>query len=186
MTCSEIGCTKRIWSRGLCGGHYSAARRSGRIETSLTNHRQQGRFWSNTKQVGECLEWQGKPRKNGYGDVKYKINGKWWLYPHRIAYFFHYDDDPGELMVCHTCDNRMCVKPEHLFLGTARDNLQDMADKGRRKGEKHAGSKLTEADVLYIRRVARVEKSLAELARQFHVSRGAISSIVHRKSWTHI
>ena len=52
---------------------------------------------------------------------------------HRVSYFITYGRFPQELRVCHTCDNPSCVKPEHLFLGTAKDNFEDMAAKGRRR-----------------------------------------------------
>jgi len=74
-----------------------------------------------------CWLWQGPTKHNqGYGRFSYK--GKAWL-THRLSYFLAYDVDPDELCVCHKCDVRNCVNPEHLFLGTRRDNFEDMRAK---------------------------------------------------------
>lgn len=76
----------------------------------------------------DCLEWTGSLDKNGYG--KLKVQGKQY-YTHRIAYQLGYGLDPKELFVCHKCDNPKCVNPQHLFLGTHQDNMDDMLRKGR-------------------------------------------------------
>lgn len=70
-------------------------------------------------------EWNAHKDKNGY--EFFWINRKL----HRVAYAHFYDEDPGEMFVCHTCDNPKCVNPAHLWLGTRTDNAQDMVAKGR-------------------------------------------------------
>lgn len=75
-----------------------------------------------------CWEWQRARNKLGYGNVGHA--GKTWL-SHRLAYMLHHKIDLGDLIVCHRCDNPPCINPDHLFLGTKKDNARDMADKGR-------------------------------------------------------
>ena len=94
------------------------------------------RFHSKYKKgrVGECWEWQGSLSPNGYGRIAIGRN-KSPVYAHRIAYVLAYGDIPIGVQVCHTCDNRKCVNPRHLWLGSQQDNLEDMRSKGREGGQ---------------------------------------------------
>jgi hypothetical protein len=92
-------------------------------------------------------------------------------------------------VVRHTCDNRLCVNPEHLVIGSQADNVQDMHERGRASdvratGKDHGTVKLTEQQVLDIR--SRTRESQRELAAEFGVSQYAIYSIIARKTWKHI
>jgi hypothetical protein len=100
------------------------------------------RFWSKVAKRGpdDCWEWTAgrfDELRNNYGAFKVKGRN---LRSHRVAFFIASNTDPGELLVCHTCDNPPCCNPSHLFLGTTRDNADDCGAKGRhnpRSGDEH-------------------------------------------------
>lgn len=116
------------------------------------------------------------------------------LNTHRVAYALAWGD-PGDLLVCHSCDNKLCCNPSHMFLGTQADNVADMITKGRRvigvvpperrpRGESHHGAKLTESDVRDIRRaITEGGATQRELAARYGVNPMAISNIRHGKRW---
>jgi HNH endonuclease len=139
-------------------------------------------FWSQVDRSGDgCWEWQGRLDRGGYGRIGFQ--GKtWWV--HRLS--LHLTGvDLGDFDVCHRCDNPKCVRPSHLFLGTAKDNAADMMAKGRWggvMGEKHHSAKLTFDDVSHIRTLAGLA-SQRELARAFGVSRVTIKYVLDNRIW---
>jgi len=85
------------------------------------------RFWIRVNKADACWEWQG-PLKRGYGSFYYDHHQGT---AHRFSWELHRGQIPAGLQVCHTCDNPKCVRPDHLFLGTCKDNIQDCHRKGR-------------------------------------------------------
>jgi hypothetical protein len=145
------------------------------------------RFWSKVK-VGcasECWEWQGQILHNGYG--AFAIGDK-NLKAHRISYEFFFDADiPNGLCVCHYCDNRKCVNPSHLWLGTHTENMADMNAKGRGRvprGTERPNAILTEDDVRAIRQRHSTEKvTHVQLAREYGVHDSTIARLVNGQNW---
>lgn len=124
-----------------------------------------------------CHEWTGHVMPNGYGQVRH--NGT--AYAHRVAYELHRGAVPEGLYVLHRCDNRKCVNPEHLFLGTFNDNMADMVEKQRQAhGERNGHAKLTDDQVRAIRRAVGTQR---EIAKQFGVTPSLISMIRSRRIW---
>lgn len=135
-----------------------------------------------------CWRWSGRTDAGGYGVFYWGPNGRAHRRAHRVSYAA-FVGDPGDLHVCHRCDNPACVNPAHLWLGTAGDNQRDRAAKGRSnapRGEQHRSAKLSEADVLAIRARCAAGESQHAVARAFGLSQPSVSHIVRRLSWGHI
>lgn len=130
----------------------------------------------------QCWIWNGTTRRNGYGQVIIKRDGvKHTWRAHRLSYR-EFCGDPGNLLVCHRCDNRACINPLHLFLGTHKGNSDDMDAKGRRKaitGDQKPSSKLTVEAVQEIKRGGRP----IILAAKFGVSESLIHKVRQGKAW---
>lgn len=86
------------------------------------------RFWAKVRKTRGCWIWVAARFSNGYGHIR--IKGKDCL-AHRISWELHYGPIPAGLLVCHTCDRPACTRPDHLFLGTQSQNIQDAKAKGR-------------------------------------------------------
>jgi hypothetical protein len=132
-----------------------------------------------------CWIWQGGTNENGYGRMRL-ANPRRQVYPHRAAYEAFIGPIPDGLKVLHRCDVPRCINPNHLFIGTQKDNIRDCNSKGRlvnNQGEKHGMVKLTEDQVREIRAAA---GSHAKIGRAYGVSDSTVRYIRQRKLWKHV
>ncbi len=150
------------------------------------------RFWRQVdiRDPGACWPF-GCTGTNGYGVYNIKLGKNSWrsIGAHRYAWIEHNGKIPNGLFVCDECDNRACCNPEHLWLGTNGDNVRDaLAKFGPRslRGEDSPRAKLTEKEVLEIRRRIKDGAVQRRLAEEYGVTHYQISLIHRRKSWRHI
>jgi hypothetical protein len=159
------------------------------------------------KKNNDCWEWQAFIMPNGYGRISYKGIDH---YTHRLSYETFKGTIPEKKLVCHTCDNRKCINPEHLWIGTCEENTRDACNKGKmkgwigkkhskesilkmrkphnidRKGEKHPNSKLNNVMVKEIKDLIKSGMTHREIGDKYSVSRCCISDVIRGKRWSHI
>ena len=131
----------------------------------------------------ECVVWPRSRTDTGYGIVSVRGKPK---KAHRLAYELAFGEIPTGKVICHACDNRLCVNPNHLWAGTLQENNADMARKGRArtaKGSDHKLSKLSESQATEIKRDSRPER---ELSRIYGVSGTVVGAIRRGKAWKHV
>lgn len=146
---------------------------------------------SHRPDLGPCWIWTGYVRPtSGYG----QFNPFPGAAAHRASWTYVNGPIPEGMNVCHHCDERRCVRPDHLFLGTQSENMQDAKAKGRihldgiggRRGSNNARSILTEDQVRDIRNRHANGTKVADLAREYGVGSTTISATVNRKNWRHV
>lgn len=129
-----------------------------------------------------CWEWQGDFRPNGYGRLT--INGK-SVSSHRASYEYHVGKVPAGLLTLHLCDNKKCMRPEHLYVGTFIDNGADFSDTGQFRGEGNPNVILKEDEVKEIKALIKSRQiTYHKIAEKFGVSRQAIKDIALGRTWS--
>jgi hypothetical protein len=159
------------------------------------------RFWSKVSKSNQCWLWTANALPAGYGKFTLRVDGRQrTLLAHRFSWLLTRGEIPEGQQVLHKCDNPSCVRPDHLFLGTQQDNVDDMIKKGRRiistrrntasgkwvSGAQHRCAKLQDTDVIRIRALVASGRTQISVADEFGVSRYAVSLIVLRKRWKHL
>lgn len=138
----------------------------------------QNRFWQKVDKTANCWVWIGGRTSWGYGSIA--IRHGYMKNTHRVSWEIHYGSIPKGMCVLHSCDNPPCVRPDHLFLGTLKDNSQDMLKKGRHL------VKLTKDEMEKIRtRYAAENLSQETLAEKYNVGQSTISRIIRQEYPSH-
>ena len=154
------------------------------------------RFWSRVRKasLNECWGWKGTVMRNGYGS--FKFHQQHWL-AHRASWFIHNGKIPegefkGTMCVLHRCDNRQCANPEHLFIGTAKMNTDDMIRKGRmiignHRGTSNGNCTLNEEKIRAMRILGAIKvMTQKRIGHFFGITEEHAHAIINRKRWTHI
>jgi hypothetical protein len=187
--CSIEGCDRKFVARGLCGAHYMEKRRgSDDFELVRPRGSLHERFLAKIKKTDCCWEWIGPKRPNGYGQIQEGGVGSRNISAHRLSYEMHKGPIPDGLVVMHSCDNPSCVNPDHLSVGTYRENTADMIAKGRKRtvaplGTSNGKAKLNDELVRYIRQS---EKNAASIARELNLSGNCIRGVKSGRTWSHV
>lgn len=129
-----------------------------------------------------CWNWKGSKHRQGYGNVRFR---KSTFLAHRLSWIIFKGEIEDNLKVCHSCDNPSCVNPEHLFLGTQKDNVRDAISKNRmiKNIPRTRRCKLNYEQVLAIRDLHQKGYTRKELQNEYEVSQTCIAKIITNKSW---
>lgn len=153
-----------------------------RVSASETDaHPGETRYWSKVDKTDGCWNWTGAVTSAGYGSFAVITTPKpKMVSAHKVAWEWANGPVPEGLVLMHSCDNRRCVRLDHLSVGSVNDNNRDMANKGR------AARKLTDVEVLTIRARRALGDSCVDIGRDFAVSPVTIGRIAHRRTWRHL
>lgn len=172
------------------------------------------RFWSKVDKSGDCWNWTARTDRHGYGKFRPDGGNISEVGAHRVSWVIANGPIPNDRIVCHTCDNRLCVNPAHLWLGTPAENSADMARKGRvicgntpdtaargdrhwsrthpeefaaaHRGERNPSARLNEDIVRSIRIAFAGGESQGSIGRRLGIPQPHVSRIVLRRSWPHV
>lgn len=160
-----------------------------RMEIKRPTRKLEDRLWKSVRRGGpnECWLWYGSIDESGYGRISLHRRPTPVA---RVVWLVCFGEEvPQGAQVCHRCDNSLCCNPTHLFLGTAKDNYHDAMRKGRMRwavGEGNGQAKLTEWDVLEIRRRCASGENQHSIAADYGTSSSYISQVFRRKHWSHV
>jgi hypothetical protein len=187
--CTVENCEKTIYAHGFCHMHYQRNRKYGSPIAGVKNQAPpEERFWRFVEKSNDCWKWNGS-KANGYGRFSVGSKSDGMFLAHRFSWELHNKQEiPKGMFVMHKCDNPECTNPDHLTLGTPKENTQDMIAKGRKRtvapvGLGNGKSLLNEEKVRLIR-----QSNLphAVIARQLGVSAGCVRGVRIGRTWSHV
>lgn len=204
--CSIPDCGKPTKARGLCAGHYHRLKRHGdplgggsplrpqgmSLDELVAMHLRKSRLDENGCWIAQCaIGGPGYPMVS-FGDKRHNLCRL--VLEQKLGRPLRPGTTPTSEITRHTCDVRPCINPDHLVPGSFLDNTRDMDERGRRKvkvsrGEDSGNAKVTEADVLEIRRLYEERPGYGRkrwIAKRFGISEGHVGQIIHRRAWRHI
>lgn len=142
-----------------------------------------------TLKINDCWEWQGSKNRNKYGQIRYE-NKSGMMLVHRLSYLIFKGEIPNGMFVCHSCDNKSCCNPDHLWLGTPHDNNQDCLNKNRhykgKQGCESHKSKFKKEQILSIRKRIENGETAKKIANEFRVQQHTILAIKNKKTYKNI
>lgn len=144
------------------------------------------KFWGKVDKTGDCWNWTASLNTRGYGQFRLPNTRKNSL-AHRFSFELANGPIREGMMVCHSCDNRKCVNPAHLFEGTAKDNMADMDAKGRRvvalhKGEANPNARMDELSVALLKQL-KSTFDIKSLEKIFGIKKTQIYRILNNSQW---
>lgn len=189
--CCIKECKNPSLALGLCNKHWRRNKKYG-SPVAIRHHAgmyigmpAEDRFHGRYRKVPSgCWEWTGCRDGDGYGSFKGDVRGIPYQRAHRFSYALHKGDVPKGMHVCHTCDNPSCVNPDHLWIGTNRENMHDKIAKNRhniRKGEDNAHAKITQEQA---QQILVDPRPYTLIAAEYGLMPSTIGSIKNRASWT--
>lgn len=187
--CLVDGCESPTRANGMCNKHNLRVRYYGSADGGKRNHATlEDRFFRKINKTESCWLWTGNVRPNGYGSIQEGGKGSRTISVHRLSYQLHKGQIPNGLVVMHSCDTPACVNPDHLSIGTYKENTADMIAKGRKrtvapKGIGNGKAKLNDDLVRYIRQS---NKNAASIARELSLSGNCIRGVRSGRTWSHV
>lgn len=187
--CSIDHCSEKILALKLCNKHYLRFKRGSDINKKSSYEmslKERLLSFCVIDEKTKCWNWSGSKNRKGYGALSIKNKHS---IAHRESYKVFKGKIPNGMHVCHSCDNPSCINPDHLWLGTNKDNNNDKMEKGRFKpnyGNNNGNSKLTKNDVIEIKQKINQGYDLVEISKQYNVTPENIYSIKNNKTWRHV
>jgi hypothetical protein len=190
--CGAENCTRRAYALGFCDLHYRRIRRNGTLLKKINTgdgDNDVERFWDRVDKTpglgpkGECWEWRGSTADNGYGKTSHENKT---VSTHRMAWFLA-TGKFSDHYVLHGCDNKICVRIDHLREGPPLENARDAVERGQQpSGESHGMALINDAIAGRVKTLLKAKVPKIEIARRLEIDRHIVYSISYNRTWRHV